>query len=225
MNGVCVGGLVNPGTAGQFTYYGATGSAVSGTSSIFVNTTNSFFGIGTAAPAAGLDIQVASTSIAADDYWAVGGNTAMWNTDTATGLGTQATTYTSTTTRSSLTTTNPAFTKTFYYQILTGSTRFGMPVTVRSCTFYYHISGTGTPGIDTNRWYTSNGVSVETDVDNDTTDITGAGSGSHTSALSNLVLKNGETLLLEFTTKVNSPGGSVTGIVQITGIQCNYDTD
>lgn len=220
INGVCVGvGAVNSGTAGQFAFYNTTGSTVSGTSTIFVNTTNSFVGIGTASPSAGLDIQVASTSIAADSYVAVGGNQSRFNAD---GAGV-TTTLTSSTTKSTITSASGSITRTLYYQALDVSTQHGMPVTIRSCTLYFTIGGTGTPSIDSNRWYTINGTGVETDIDNDTTDITSG--TSHVSAISGTQLKNGEALMLEVVPKETSVGVPVTGVIQITKVECNYDTD
>ncbi len=69
MNGVCISGgggggsgTVGSGTAGQFPYYAAGGTTLTATSSIFVNTTNSFIGIGTVVPTNALDVVKSSAS-------------------------------------------------------------------------------------------------------------------------------------------------------------------
>jgi hypothetical protein len=68
INGACVGGTgggggsgtVSSGTQGQFAFYNSAGTTLSATSSIFLNTTNSYIGIGTTTPSALLSLQGSS---------------------------------------------------------------------------------------------------------------------------------------------------------------------
>lgn len=180
-------------------------------------------GIGTASiqSGVGLDVQVASSSFAADSYYSIPGNQLVHGADVAN----LTTSLTSSSTKVVISSISPVVSESYYLTALPLSTQHGMPVIVRSCTLYYTVasSGLGTASVDTNRWYTINGTGVETDVDNDTTDITSG--TSHVSAVSNLQLKNGEILMLEVVAKMTTPGGLGTALVTFTKSECNYDTD
>ncbi len=71
INGTCVGGsgngTVNSGTQGQAAFYNAGGTAVSGTSTVFINT-NSQVGVGTSSPWAKLSIDTSSLSATAGEF-------------------------------------------------------------------------------------------------------------------------------------------------------------
>ena len=180
---------------------------------------NGKVGVGTFAPTDGLDIQVASTSIAADSSFSVLGNQAVSNT--ATGF---SPTLTASTTNVFMNVISGTITNAYYLQLSHNNTQFGHAITVRSCTMYFQIYGGVTTAIDVNRWYVvDNTTGTEVNIDNDTTDITSG--TSHVSALSNQVINQGEILALEITSKITGAGVPITGTVQIRKVDCTYDTD
>jgi len=186
---------------------------------------NDFVGIGTFSPSAGLDIQTASTSISANTHITTMGNQSKFNADPA-GV---TTSYTSTTTEITISSSAPQTTKTLYFSPRHPSVEHGHPVTIRSCSFTYSLSysGTGVTGsIDANRWFYISAENVRTDIDNDTTDITTEGSHlTHSASGFPHTFNEGEKLGLQWEVKMTTPGTHGTARIDMEHIDCEYDTD
>lgn len=170
----------------------------------------------------GLNINVASTSIAANSDFTVAGNRMNFNLS-----GAITETYTSSTTK--MFSTGPGVSSIVgHYQVSDKSIGHGHEIVLRTCQLEYQLIEAGAAGfsaIGANRWYKLDDSGTETNIDNDTTPIEGpAASTNHVSAISNEVLRQGEVLMLELEMNVGN-AGSGSGTVEIERITCEYDTD